>query len=312
MSAPPIMAPPGPVLITGASGFLGRHTVAFGHALRADVHTYGRRVADAFAVHHRGDLEDGPGLRETIARLAPRGIIHLAAAGVSYGQNDPAALLRTNALPLVDLLEAAAALPTPPSIVCAGSGFEYAPLPRARRESDPALPHSAYGASKAAATALASAYAGRVPITVVRPFSVYGVGEPAGRFAAYIIAQTKARLPVELTAGAQLRDYSDAADLAEGFWRVLAQPPPAGALRVLNVATGRAVTLRAFAEALGEALARAGCAADFRFGARPYRADEMMDYTADVSLLESTLCWLPATPLSTGLDRMVAAHLRLP
>jgi hypothetical protein len=36
----------------------------------------------------------------------------------------------------------------------------------------------------------------------------------------------------------------------------------------------------------------------------------MMNYTADVSLLESTLGWMPATSLETGLRRMVDASRR--
>ena len=306
MSAPPLTWTGGRVLVTGASGFVGRHVVEMGRRLGVELHAFGRHAAGADVEFHAGEIEDEARVAEVIRNVAPTGIIHLAAAGVAYGQSDVAGLCRVNALGLANVLEAASQLASPPAAVCAGSGFEYAPLDRARRESDPLLPNSAYGASKAAASAIASFYAARLPVTVLRPFSIYGAGEPAGRLAAYVVAKTRAGEPVDLTPGEQLRDCAEVGDVAEAFWRALVQPAPVGALRALNVGTGEAITLRAFVETVAEALRGAGFAPDLRFGARPYRSDEMMNYTADISLLRATLGWIPSTPLAAGLGRMLA------
>lgn len=310
MSAPELAWKGGRVLVTGACGFLGRHVVALGQRLGVEMHLLGRRAPDGDAAQghafHSADIEDAARLREVIAAVAPTGIIHLAAAGVAYGQSDAATLCLVNAIGLANLLESASQLASPPAVVCAGSGFEYAPLDRARHESDPLLPNSAYGASKAAATAIASCYATRMPVTVLRPFSIYGPGEPTGRLAAYVIARARAGLPVDLTPGGQLRDYAEAGDIAESFWRALARPPGVGSSRVLNVASGKIITLRAFVEELAEALRATGLKPDLQFSARRYRSDEMMDYTADISLLRSTLDWAPSTPLAAGLARLLA------
>ena len=152
---------------------------------------------------------------------------------------------------------------------------------------------------------IAAVYAGRMPITVLRPFSIYGRGESPGRLAPHIIAKARAGEPVDLTPGEQLRDYAGVTDVAEAFWRALAQPPAIGALRTLNVASGRMITLRAFVETLAEALRQAGFKPELRFGARSYRRDEMMNYTADISLLRDTLAWTPATPLESGLAHLL-------
>ena len=295
----------GRVLITGASGFVGRQIVKVGTRLGVEMHAFGRSTAGAGVAFHAGEIEDAARVAEVVAKVAPAGIIHLAAAGVSYGQSDVQALCRVNALGLANVLEAASQLASPPAVAGAGSGFEYAPLDRARRESDPLLPNSAYGASKAAATAIASFYATRLPVTVLRPFSIYGAGEPAGRLAAYVIAKTRTGELVDLTPGEQRRDYADVGDVAEAFWRALVLPATVGELRALNVGSGQAITLRAFVEAVGEGLRGTGFTPDLRFGARPYRSDEMMDYTADISLLRATLGWVPSTPLATGLARLL-------
>jgi nucleoside-diphosphate-sugar epimerase len=306
MSTPAFAWAGGRVLLTGANGFIGRHAVRIGARLGVEMHAFGRHAPAGGITFHPGDIEDPDRIRAVIKDVAPAGVIHLAAAGVAYGQGDVAGLSRVNALGLANLLEAASLLDSRPAFVCAGSGFEYAPLDRPRRESDPSLPNSAYGASKAAATAIASFYATKMPVTMLRPFSIYGAGEPAGRLAAYVIAKTRAAEPVDLTPGGQLRDYTEAGDVAEAFWRALAQPPATGILRVLNVASGKAITLRQFVEALGEMLRRSGFAPDLRFGARAYRNDEMMDYTADISLLRETLGWTPPTPLDAGLAGLLA------
>ncbi len=295
----------GRVLITGASGFVGRQLVELGRRLGVELHAFGRHSAGAGVEFHAGEIEDEARVAEVVRNVAPTGLIHLAAAGVAYGQSDVAGLCRVNALGLANVLEAASQLASPPAVVCAGSGFEYAPLDRARRESDLLLPNSAYGASKAAATAIASFYATRLPVTVLRPFSIYGAGEPAGRLAAYVVAKTRAGEPVDLTPGEQLRDCAEVGDVAEVFWRALIQPSATGVLRVLNVGSGKIITLRAFVEAVADALRGIGLTPDLRFGARPYRSDEMMDYTADISLLRATLGWVPSTPLATGLARLL-------
>lgn len=308
MSTPGFTWTGGRVLLTGATGFVGQHAVAYGRRAGVEMVAFGRRAPEAAGVAWcEGALEDAASVQRAVQQVQPAGIIHLAAAGVSYGSGSVSDLLRVNAGGLAHLLEAAATLATPPAVVCAGSGFEYAPLPRARWEDDALRPNTAYGASKAAASAVASYYAAQLPLTLLRPFSIYGRGEPAGRLAAYVIAKTRAGEEIDLTAGEQLRDYAEVGDVAEAFWHALAARPPAGELRVLNLASGERTTLRAFVELLGEMLRRQGAAPQLNFGARPYRADEMMDYTADVSQLRATLPHTMRTSLRAGLERMVAA-----
>jgi nucleoside-diphosphate-sugar epimerase len=306
MSAPALAWKGGRVLITGAGGFVGRHVVRIGRRLGAEMHSLGLTDPGEGVAFHGAQIVDSADVNEVIAKVAPTGIIHLAAAGVSYGQGSEHEIMRVNVEGAGNVIRAALRLASPPAVVCAGSGFEYAPLDRARRESDGLRSDTTYGGSKALATRIAAYHAARLPVTVLRPFSIYGEGEPAGRLAAYVIAKTRAGEPVDLTPGEQLRDYTEVGDVAEAFWRALAQPPPPGPLRVLNIGSGEVITLRAFVETVADVLRAAGFTPDLRFGARPYRSDEMMNYTADISLLRQTLGWAPSTALATGLARMLA------
>ena len=298
------------VLITGASGFIGKHVVALGQRLGAELYVLCRNGLPG--LHLREwlvDIRNAEAVRDAVSAIQPEGILHLTAGGVAYGSSLLPELLKVNTIGLVHILEASAVLRIPPRIVIAGSGFEYAPNNRPLTELDPLLPTSAYGVSKAAATMLAALYAARMPITVLRLFSLYGPGELEPRLTPYIIAKAIRGESIDLTTGEQIRDYTFVEDAAEAFWRALATPEETSSLRVLNVATGVHVSLRQFVESLAGVLKDHGIKADLRFGARPYRTDELMVYCAEVSRLQSSLSWVPDTPLALGLAKTVRAYL---
>ena len=106
----------GRVLITGAAGFVGRHVLEMGRRLAAEMHGFGRTALGDGVAFHPGEIEDAARVAEVVAEVAPSGIIHLAAAGVAYGQSDVHAFCRVNALGLANVLEAASRLASPPSV----------------------------------------------------------------------------------------------------------------------------------------------------------------------------------------------------
>jgi len=294
------------ILVTGACGFVGRHVVELGRRIGATLHAFDASTGDLDGpVCWQGDITDQGRVREVVQQVQPRGIIHLAAAGVAYGSGNLPELLRVNCGGLAVLLEAAAEVEPRPAVVCAGSGFEYAPKDGPLSEDDPVEPNSAYGVSKAAATMVARFYATRLPITILRLFSIYGPGEREPRLVPYVIQRAKQGLPIELTPGEQLRDYTYVGDVAEAFFRVLAQAEKHSGIRLYNVSSGVVVTLRQLVEALVERLRLRGLDPEPRFGARPYRADEIMHYAADAGRWIAAFGWSPRTSLRVGLERML-------
>ena len=293
------------VLITGATGFVGRHVLAQGRDLCVELHALSKTKQDSDMVHWwQGDLLNAETIKYIISQVRPDGIIHLAAEGVAYGSASDMAVLRINIEGLAVLLDTIQDIGISPHVIIAGSGFEYAPQNRPLREDDPIVPNSLYGVSKAAATQLARLYASTFPITILRLFSLYGPGEQEPRVVPYVIAQTQRGLPVELTPGEQVRDYTYVKDAAEGFWRTLASTTTP-AFRVWNLASGVSTTLRDFLEILSQLLLERGLKPDLRFGARPYRSDELMNYVANIEKLRTALAWSPSTSLSAGLSTML-------
>lgn len=299
------------VLITGASGFVGPHVVSLGIELGAAIGVLARRNREELRVPRFDvDITDASAVNDVIDRMRPEAIIHLAAAGVTYGSCDLNTLLRTNVLGLENVLRSAACKVPGAAVAIAGSGFEYGRLQRAARETDLLAPMSAYGVSKAAATLTARLYSDRLAITVLRLFSIYGPGERPPRLIPYVIEQALRGEAAELTPGDQVRDYTFIGDIPQGFWHALAVSPRPGSFRILNVGSGRTVTVREFVELIQGELETHGISVDLRFGARSHRDGEIPVYSPAVDQMRAALGWNPPTDIETGLRMTVASTLK--
>ena len=294
------------VLITGATGFIGRHLVERALRSGAVVTTLSRSqtTISGASAHISVDVGSRSEIWQAIRDLEPAAILHAASSGVTE-KSEFSEMLRSNALGTDNLLSAAASLPTPPCVVMAGSGYEYAARSRPLTEDDPIFPASPYGVSKAAATFCAANYATGMPITVLRIFNVYGPGERRPRLLPYIVQNAKLGNPVELTACEQVRDFIYVRDLASLFWRALESSPENGQLRTLNVGSGSPMPLKSFVCTVLHVLLEQGVKAQVKFGARPYRADEPMYYAADTNRSQETLGNLTLTTVEAGVRQSI-------
>ena len=167
------------VLVTGGSGFVGRHVVA---ALRED----GRQVTVADLNPHpdpsvrcvTGDLTE-PSVRAAAVTDDIDAIVHLAAATSVLGSVErPAEVHVTNVEMTAGLLEAARQCGVA-TVVLASTNAVIGDVGQSTiTESLPSAPLTPYGGTKAAAEMLLSGYAGSYGIRapVVRLTNVYGGG----------------------------------------------------------------------------------------------------------------------------------------
>lgn len=126
--------------------------------------------------------------------------------------------------------------------------------PEASTEADPHHPVSVYGETKSLGEDALAATARGVPVTIVRPQNVIGPGQalhnPYTGVLAAFLARLREGLPLLVYGdGSATRDFVHVSDVAALLTWALAQPPQAGAVRVLNCGTGVRTTLTELAAA---------------------------------------------------------------
>src|SRR5438552_14405217 len=236
------------VLITGGAGFIGSHLVealaptdqvtVFDNHHR-DALSAVRGLGDAVSVI-RGDVLDPAGVAAAIAGHDV--VIHLAAiAGISSVDRDAARTMRINFLGSLNVLEAAAAAGASRCVLFSTSEIYGRRAFRVTEDEPATIPPPtdgrwAYAASKLAAEHLGMSFhrAGALPVTIVRPFNVYGprqVGEGAIHD---MTAAVVARRPIRVRGdGLAVRSWCYISDFVDAVLGAVAAAAAAG--EVINI-----------------------------------------------------------------------------
>lgn len=241
----------GRILITGITGFVGRHLASELRSRdRGDIIGISRS-ASAPGLRpediHVADLMDAESLRHAVRQISPKTVFHLA--GLLHGSN--AELLRTNVVGTANLLFALSELPHKTRVVIAGSAAEYGSALDSEEpvdESAKCEPLNPYGWSKYAATELAhSAFlSGGMETCVARMFNVVGPGMPAsllpGALIERIVRALQPTSPNEVVVGRTdtKRDFISVGDVVDGLIGLAEaeQVPP-----IVNLSSGFATPI---------------------------------------------------------------------
>ncbi len=304
------------VLVTGATGFLGAHVVRGLIAEGESVLAAFRGASDTWRLGElskgvtmvRMDLLDIGSVSTALEEHRPDAVIHSAAYGVNHKEQDPAMASRVNMKATRELVEAAAASGVK-RFVHIGSCFEYGDKDHPIREDEDLAPTGVYGAAKAAGTLAAIERAAELglSLTVLRPFSMWGVLEPPGRLVPQVISACMERTPLRLTGGEQVRDYSHVTDIAEMIVRLLkSEGFPES--RILNLGSGTPVLLKDFVLKVVGALG--ADPALMEFGKLEYRGDEMWRLVADTTNI-SGYTRLPEMDPASFRDRVLEQTIEL-
>ena len=225
------------VLVTGASGVLGRRTVPMLRESGFAVVTSGTCDPD-----HPVDVTRPGSLAALLESVRPAAVVHLA-GGVATGTTSTWEL---NLLPGLELLHAAARCRRPPRLVLIGSAAEYGVAGDQVTEETATHPVSDYGRAKNVQTMAArSFHRAGAEVLVLRPFNLVASDLPPTNALGNLRAQVTAchsstscavrcgRLDV-------VRDFVTADFVARAVTACLRHWPEAP---VLNVASGRGVVL---------------------------------------------------------------------
>lgn len=288
------------LLVTGASGFLGRHLVEALLARGHEVHAVSRRgLPERSGVRvHAVDLLDSSATDQLLAQVQPTWLVHGA------WETTPGQYLHSMAN--VHWVEASVRLLRGfmdrggERSVFLGSCFEYAwangPLP----EDAPRLPSSLYGASKAALGELVNSLARleHLDAAWVRPFFTYGPYEDPRRFGSSVVISVLRGEPARISHGRQRRDYMYAGDVGDAIAAVL----ESGVIGPVNIGMGEATRIVDLARRLAR---QSGDEDLLAVGAIEARPDEPEEILADVSVLRDSVGWRPPYGHDSGIAMTV-------
>ncbi len=278
------------VLVTGGSGFVGRHALPLLVAAGFDTHatTRGHPFDVPGVTWHEGDLLVGGAATTVVRDVRPTHLLHLAweaTPGVFWESPDNDRWLEAS----VELVDAFAAT-SGERAVGAGTCAEYDwTTDGVYDETTSAIaPATRYGRAKDALRGHLAATAGSWAWG--RVFLVYGPGEHPARFVPSIVNALLEGRAAEMTSGAQVRDLVDVRDLAAAFVALVA-----GTLTgPVNLGSGEPVTL---ADVALELAGIAGAPTELvHLGARPDRAGEPAVLLPCLDRLHGELGWtVPVT-----------------
>ncbi|HYG11556.1 MAG TPA: NAD(P)-dependent oxidoreductase [Pyrinomonadaceae bacterium] len=302
------------VLLTGATGFIGRHCLpALAAAGFEEIHAVSTREAQGGA-HvlasaaetarvrwHSADLLSDDAAERVMAEVRPTHLLHMAwyAEPGKYWTSP----LNEDWLRASVRLFGAFAGHGGERVVAAGTCAEYDwNYGGYCSESEtPLAPATLYGECKRALHDALDALARERGLSAAwgRIFFLYGAHEHPQRLVSSVIRALLRGEPARCTHGEQLRDFLDVRDVADAFVALLASDVRGA----VNIASGEAVSLKTVVNKIAEKLQRPDLV---QLGALPAPAGEPPLLAADVSRLRGEVRWSPARTLDEGLDASIS------
>jgi len=235
-----------PVLVTGASGFAGRWMLRELADRGVSAWAGVRRTGTVHGVPETIlDLDDPASIYESLDRIRPKGIVHLAAMASPHLSNSrPEAAYSVNFLGAQRLLESCRVLGLSPRVLLVGSATVYGRVDKSEpplEETRPVRPADAYSLAKAAAEMLAPVYEAHFPVVVARSFNHTGPGQGTD-FALPAFASQIARIEAGLQEPviqvgdlSAERDFLDVRDVVAAYALLLER---GAATTTVNVCSG--------------------------------------------------------------------------
>lgn len=286
------------VLVTGASGFVGRHAIQELQARNYEIHTVGRHSLTQPAANlfqHPVDLADDQIVRRVFRTVAPTHLMHLAwdvTPGAFWSSSNNLDWVATSLR-----LYRAFGEHRGQRAIFAGSFAEYDWTHELLDEdTTPLRPTTLYGTAKCALHKLiaqASKLEG-ISTAWTRLFMLYGPHEHRARLVPYVVRALLQGHPALCSDGIAARDFMHVADAARALVTILDSDYQG----TINIASGVCTPVRHVIATIADLTGRHDLV---RLGVRPTPPDEPLRLAASTRILHGQLGFDPRFTLADGL-----------
>lgn len=288
------------VVLTGATGFIGREAMAPLRALGADIHVLGRGASPIDgATSHAVDLLDGD-VAGVLASIRPSHLLHFAwyaEPGKFWSAPENLDWVAAS-LRLVRVFAEVGGRRAVLAGSCAEYDWSHALLDEA---TTPLAPATLYGEAKASLFRILQKAAPALGVSFAwgRIFFPYGPFERSERLTGHALDAILTGQPADFSAGLQQRDFQHVEDTAGAFVALLASEVEGA----VNIGSGTAVAVRALVE---QAAALRDALPLMHFGQRPMQPGEPPLLVAATRRLAQEVGYRPRFDLDTGLRDALA------
>jgi len=297
------------ILVTGGSGFIGRHLVNVLLSLNKKVvildnlSTSLDRTIPLGATLVPGDVRN---LREVIkAAKGAELIFHMAAnASGTVSVNDARLDFETNAMGTCNILEAALSAGTKRFVYVSSASVYGRPQRFPMDEQHPTRPFVPYGASKLAGELCCLSFFKTygLPVLIARPFCVYGPGEnpklalvEVSRYLRWHLNHRPIQIVGEMDQ--KTRDFVHVSDTIHGLL-LIADKADAG--EIFNIGSGEEVSMRELTEAVSSVTGRTATVTELSD-----ITEDTYRLVADISKIRS-LGYVPKISLVEGVKQLAS------
>ncbi len=313
------MSGSGPILITGAAGFIGSNLtdrlVANGQEVVAvdsfdDYYDAAIKHANLTRALSSGgvrllvmDASEPTSFTDVLRRVEPAAVVHLAARpGVRASFEQPELYVRSNVLGTLRVLQGCRDAGVQELIVASSSSVYGDAYGIAGEERTPLRPLSPYGATKVAAEALCSSFALTygISVTALRLFTVYGPRQRPDMAIHKFTAAIEAGREITLFGdGTTERDYTNVQDIVDGM--IAALRADTQGFHAYNLGGGQPVALSNLVSLIEQGLGR-----EARIRFLPRQEGDPDRTAADISLARDKLGYSPRVGIEEGVGEFVA------
>lgn len=294
------------ILITGATGFIGRHALSTLRNHDYEVFAVSRQdqPAPTTGVNwYQADLFDNGAMAKLIAYLKPTHLLHLAwetSPGEYWTSPNNLSWLSASLNLINEFVHHGGG-----RLVVAGTCAEYSWNDGYCVERRTLLESATlYGASKNALRQVAQAFADQTGLSFAwgRIFYLYGPHENQKRLVPAVVTPLLQGMPVKCSHGGQIRDFLHVQDVADAFVALL----DSGVSGPVNIGSGEPVSIKDLVFTIADLIG-----ADrslIKLGALEARADDPDLLVADIGRLRDQVGWRPAYALAAGLKHTIDWH----
>lgn len=298
----------GPILVTGASGFVGSNLFRLIAAIRGDVFAVVQRernwrlidVGEQQVI--AADINDENAVKNLVESIVPQTVFDCVAYGAYSFEKDASLIYETNFLSTVRLVGLLSKRPFS-AYVHAGSSSEYGNNSSAPTENAVCDPNSDYAVSKVA-TQNYLQYMGKhkqFPCVNLRLYSVYGPLEDTSRLMPNLVREALSGKLPPLVNPEISRDFVYVDDVCEAFILAAAKMNPSMFGESINIGSGIKTTIGTLVD---KASAIFAITEEPRYNSMEGRSWDLQDWYSNSEKAKQVLDWQATTPLEQGLRNM--------